>query len=84
MTRAIGFDAVRPVGNQAADGGFEAIAVHRGQFVLGRQLDNQVTKALRRAACHDQTAIRRAGERGDGALDLAGLAYVDRGYIQSE
>jgi hypothetical protein len=30
---------------------------------------------------HDQTAIRIAVDSRDGALDLAGVARVDRGYL---
>ena len=37
-----------------------------------------------RAPCHDQAAIRRAREGRDGALDLAGVAHVDRAHLYSE
>jgi len=38
-----------------------------------------------RAACgHDQTAIRGSREGRDGALDLAGIALVDRADLHPE
>ena len=38
----------------------------------------------RRARRHDQAAIRRAREGRDGALDLAGVAHVDRADLDPE
>jgi hypothetical protein len=37
-----------------------------------------------RARCHDQTAIRCAGEGRDSALDLGRIAEVDRAHIHSD
>ena len=72
-------DEIRPVGDQAAGGDEEALAVDRGQFVPGRQRDDQIAMNRRqRARRHDQAAIRGAREGRDGALDLAGVAHVDR------
>src|SRR5262245_60946091 len=36
------------------------------------------------ATRHDQTAIRGARESRDGALDLTGVAHIDRGYLHPE
>ena len=41
-------------------------------------------KLRRRARRHDQTAIRRAREGRDGALDLAGVAHIDRVDLHPE
>jgi hypothetical protein len=77
-------DDIRPIGGQAADGDEGAFEVDRGQFVLGRQRDDQVAMNERqRARGHDQTAIRGAREGRDGALDLAGVAH-DRNYFHAE
>jgi hypothetical protein len=60
-------------GTQVADGDEEAFPIHRGQFVPGRQRDDQIAMKRRGPArWHDQTAIRSAREGRDGALDLAG------------
>ena len=57
----------------------ERIGVDRGQSVPGRQRDDQIAMNVRqRARRHDQAAIRAARECRDGALDLAGVAHVDR------
>src|SRR6516165_12317933 len=37
-----------------------------------------------RARCHDQAAVRRACEGRDVALDLAGIAYVDRAHLHTD
>ena len=53
--------------------------------MAGRQRDDQVAMKLRgRARGHDQSAIGRAGEGRNGALDLAGVAHVDRADLHSE
>ena len=45
----------------------------------GRQRDDQIAmKPSLPRRRHDQTAIRSAREGRDGALDLAGVAHVDR------
>src|SRR5262249_13939691 len=51
-----------------------------GQFVPGRQCDDQIAMT-QPAACHDQTVIRGARKGGDGALDLAGVARMDRAQL---
>ena len=44
-----------------------------------RKHDDKIAmKRCRRARCHDQAAISRAGEGGDGAFDLVGIAQIDR------
>ena len=51
----------------------------------GRQRDDQIAMNVRRPArCHDQTAIGGARERRDGALDLVGVAHVDRVHLHPE
>ena len=37
-----------------------------------------------RARCHDQAAIRGASEGRDRALDLAGVAHIDRAHLHPE
>jgi hypothetical protein len=70
-------DPINPVGDQAAGGGIRAIGVDRGQPVSGGKRDHQIAiTSRRRARCHDQTAIRRAGESCDGAFDLARYRQV--------
>ena len=59
--------------------------VDRGQFVPGRQRDDQIAmRARQRARRHDQAAIRGAREGRDGALDLAGVAHIDRAHLHAE
>ena len=78
-------DEIRPIGDQAAAGDEEAVEVDRGQFVPGRQRDDQIAMNHRqRARRHDQTAIRGAREGRDGALDLARVAHVDRAHLHPE
>ena len=78
-------DEIRPIGDQAAGGDEEAIGVDRGQFVPGRKRDDQIAmNDRRRARRHDQAAIRGARECRDGALDLAGVAHVDRAHLHPE
>jgi hypothetical protein len=76
-SRGSGGLADRPLGDQAAAGDWEGIVVDRRQLVPGRKRDDQITMTLQRAPCHDQAAICRAGEGRDGALDLAGIAYME-------
>ena len=72
-------DEIRPIGDQAAGGDERAFVVDCGQLVPGRQRDDQIAMKPRgRARRHDQAAIRSAREGRDGALDLAGVAHVDR------
>src|SRR5215831_5280940 len=76
---------IRPVGDQAAVGDEGAITVDRGQSVPGREPDDQITMARRLGArSHDRAAIRGTRKRGDGALELADVAYVDRTHFHPE
>ena len=50
--------------------------VDRGQLVPGRKRDDQIAMNRRRAPCHDQAAIRGAGEGRDSAFNLAGIANL--------
>src|SRR5262245_58348972 len=62
------------------EGSVVAFDIDRGQFVPGRQCDDQIAMT-QPAACHDQTVIRGARKGGDGALDLAGVARMDRAQL---
>ena len=63
-------DEIRPVGDQAACGDEEAVAVNRGQSVAGRKRDDQIAMNRRqRARRRDQAAIRPAREGREGALE---------------
>jgi hypothetical protein len=74
-----------PIGDQATAGDEVASVVDGGQFVPGRQRDDQIAMSARqRARRHDQAAIRGARECRDGALDLAGVAHVDRAYLHAD
>ena len=79
-------DEIRPIGDQAAAGDEEAVGVDRGQLVPGRQRDDQI--AMNRRANALAVTIRppfeRAREGRDGALDLAGVAHVDRAHLHPE
>jgi hypothetical protein len=78
-------DPIRPVGDQAPTNGFLPITVERGQLVLGRKCDDEVAMIQHRCARrYDQAAVRRAGEAGDGALDLARLAHADGTVLNPE
>src|SRR5689334_6346944 len=61
-------DLTRAIGDQAAGGDEKAFEVDCGQFVTSGQYNDQIPLTLRcYARCHDQAAIRGAGERRDGA-----------------
>src|SRR6516164_4826726 len=82
-------DPVRPIGEQAALGGEHRVRVDRGQPVLGRKLDDRIAierprRAARRAARHDQAAIRGTRECRDDPFELAGVAGVDRPHLYPE
>src|SRR5262249_44200131 len=63
----------------------EAVGIDRGQPVLRRQRDDQFAmKDGRRGRRHDQAAVRRARQVSDAALDLAGVARVDRTDLDAE
>ena len=78
-------DEVRSIGDQAAGGDEETFNVDCRQPVPGRQCDDQIAmKCRRRASRCDQTAIPGTRECGDGALNLTGIAYVDRGQFNAQ
>jgi hypothetical protein len=78
-------DKVRSIGDQAAGSHKEPFEVDCGEFVPGRQRDDQIAMKLgQRAASHDQATIRGAREGPDSTLDLARVAYVDRAYLQPD
>jgi ClpX C4-type zinc finger len=53
--------------------------------VPGRKRDDQIAMNVGQCATrHDQSTIRGACECGDSALDLAGVAYIDRGQLDPE
>jgi hypothetical protein len=70
-------DSIRPIGDQAAGRNEEAVRVDRGQFVPGRQGDDQIAMKYRPVAPgQNQTSIGGSREGGDGALDLDGVAQL--------
>jgi hypothetical protein len=78
-------DSIRPVGDQAAFGDVEPIAVNRGQLVPGRKCSDQF--AMNRvpgARCHDQAAVRQAREGRDGTFDLGSVARSERPHLHAE
>jgi hypothetical protein len=76
---------VRPVGDQAAVGDEEPPIVDRGQLVPGCQSDDQLAMRHRlRARRYDQAAIAGAREGRDSAPDLAGIADIDRAYLDPQ
>ena len=82
---AVLVDNISAIGNQAAAGDEKTSEVDRGQLVPGGQCDDQFAITYRGSARrNDQTAIRRAREGRDGALDFVGVACVDRGHPHSE
>src|SRR5262249_12651074 len=83
--KAVLVDVIGPIRKEADTGDGEAIAVDRGQLVPGGQRDDETTMNRRRCArCHDQTAIRGAGEGRDRPFDLAGVTYVDCVHLDTE
>jgi len=71
-------DDVRSIGEQAAVGDERPQIVDRGQVMPGRKFDDQFTmKRYQGARRYHQAAIRRARERRDRALNLAGVSHVD-------
>src|SRR5262249_27797326 len=76
---------IRPIGDQAAVGDVESSVVDRRQFVMSRERDDQVAMDHgQRAPRQDQTAVRRAREGCDGALDLGCVAHVDGRCLDAE
>src|SRR5215472_9115413 len=77
---------IRAIGDQAAVDDEVAEVVNGGQFVAGRQRNDQITMKQRQwARRHDQAAIRGTREGRDGALDLVGVgAYVNRAHFHAD
>src|SRR6266566_5832536 len=78
-------DESRPIGDQAAANDEVACEVNRGQFVSGRQRDDQIAMNRRQSASrYDQAAIRGTREGRDSALDLASVTHIDRGHLRPD
>src|SRR5262249_3633401 len=78
-------DRVGAVRDQATADDVAAMPVDGGQSMPIRQRDNEVAMNERQCGCrHDQAAILPARECGDGALDLAGIAQVDRSQLHPQ
>src|SRR5215467_1503101 len=78
-------DEIGPIGDQAAGGGEAAFKIDCGQFVTGRQRNDQIAmKRSRPAPRYDQTPVRRAHEGRKGALSLMWGAHVDWVYLDAE
>src|SRR5215472_15124095 len=78
-------DEIGPIGDQAAGGGEAAFKIDCGQFVTGRQRNDQIAmKRSRPAPRYDQTPVRRAHEGRKGALSLMWGAHVDWVYLHAE
>src|SRR5262249_41429976 len=72
-------DLIGSIGDQPAGGGEETLGIHRREPVSGRKRDYQIAMADRCSARrYDQASVRSAREGGDGALDLAGIAHIER------
>ena len=53
--------------------------------MLGRQSDDQVAMDRRPGTTeHNQAAVRPLRERGEGTLDLGGIAHVDGTHVHAE
>src|SRR5262249_40381963 len=78
-------DLIRPGGDQAAGGGGHPFIVDRGQFVSGRQRDDQIAMNHDQgASCYDQAAIWGTREARDSALDLACIAYAEGAQLHPQ
>jgi pimeloyl-ACP methyl ester carboxylesterase len=78
-------DQIRAIRDQSAGRDKEPFEVDRRQLVPRSKRNDQITmNDRRRARRRDDAAIRDARERRNGALDLAGVAHVDRAYLHSE
>src|SRR5262245_27463132 len=61
------------------------VRVKCGQPKPSRQLDGHIAmEKCRRATRHDQAAVRELRECGNGTLDIAGIARVDRAHLHPE
>src|SRR5262245_4354270 len=78
-------DRISSVGHQAAVSYEVARIVDRRQFVPGRKPDGQIAMdECQRATRDDQAAVRAARESRNRALDLTGIAHIDRGQFDTE
>src|SRR5262245_56625619 len=78
-------DPIRSVGDQGAFRDAKAVGVDGGLLVLSGELCDQMTMNRRRCApCYNQTAVWRACESRDAALDLVGVAHIDWAYLHPE
>jgi hypothetical protein len=76
---------VKPVRDQAATGDEDALPVDNGQFEPCREPDDQIAMNQRRPIRgHNQANIRIGGQGHDAALNLTGLACVDRACFHLE
>ena len=76
---------IRPIGEQAAGGDEGAIEVDCGELVPRRKRDDQTAiNKTRPAGGHDQSTIWGSREGRDDALDLAGVALVERADLHPE
>src|SRR5215469_7895002 len=76
---------IEAVRDQTAGVDIASSGIDRRYMQPGRQRDDQIAvnrpSAARR---HDQTTVRRAGEAGNGALDLAGILHIDRDDLRPD
>src|SRR5437016_2733134 len=71
--------------DQAASGSVKTRVVDGRQAMPGRQCDDQRAMDRRaRTAEHNQAAVWSVRELREGALDLAGIAYVDRTQLHAK
>ena len=77
-------DPIGPIGDQAASVK-DWLEVHGRQLVTLRKFDDQTAMTQSPAGSRSEpTAIRRLREARDAALDLAGLADIDRNDLHPE
>src|SRR5215510_9324095 len=78
-------EEIGPIGHKAAGVDEKAVPVNCWQFMAGRQREDKIAVIYRCRARHRyQTAIRRAGENHDRALDLAGVSHIDRDHFHTK
>jgi len=79
------FDLVNAVTDQAAAHDVAAVGIDRGQPVpRGKRDDQLAVHEHARAWRGDQAVVRLAGECDDSALDVAGIAGIDRARLDPE
>src|SRR5262249_32630232 len=78
-------EEIRPVGDQAAGCDEVTLDVDPWQLVASREAHDQIAmNKSQRTAGDDQATIRRTRKGSKRALDLAGIAHVDRAHLQGE